>query len=63
MHYDFDRRIDLRSTDCARWRTYDEDVIPLWVADMDFASPQPVIRALQERVACGVFGYPEGAER
>ncbi len=60
MHYDFDRRIDLRSTDCARWRTYDEDVIPLWVADMDFASPQPVIRALQERVACGVFGYPEG---
>ncbi len=61
MHYDFDRRIDLRSTDCSRWRTYDEDVIPLWVADMDFASPQPVIRALQERVACGVFGYPEGA--
>ena len=31
---------------------------PLWVADMDFVSPEPVIRALQERVAHGVFGYP-----
>lgn len=59
-YYDFDCRIDLRTTDCTRWRTYEEDVIPLWVADMDFASPQPVINALHERVACGVFGYPEG---
>ncbi len=61
MRYDFDQRLDLRSSDCVRWRLYAEDVIPLWVADMDFVSPQPVIRALQERVAFGVFGYPEGA--
>jgi cystathionine beta-lyase len=32
-------------------------VLPLWVADMDFASPEPVIHAVQERVAHGVFGY------
>jgi cystathionine beta-lyase len=62
MQYNFDQHIDLRGSDCARWRTYEDDVIPLWVADMDFVSPQPVIRALQERVALGVFGYPEGVE-
>jgi cystathionine beta-lyase len=61
MRYDFDQRLDLRSSDCDRWRRYTDDVIPLWVADMDFVSPQPVIRTLQERVAFGVFGYPEGA--
>jgi len=63
MPYDFDLIIDRRQTDSAKWRWYDEDVLPLWVADMDFVSPEPVIRALQERVAHGVFGYgmpPEG---
>jgi cystathionine beta-lyase len=54
---DFDQIIDRRHTDSAKWRWYDEDVLPLWVADMDFRSPEPVIRALQERVAHGVFGY------
>jgi len=57
---DFDRCIDRRNSDSAKWRLYGEDVLPLWVADMDFASPEPVLRALQERVAHGVFGY--GAE-
>ncbi len=61
MRYDFDQLLDLRNSDCVRWQLYEEDVIPLWVADMDFVSPQPVIQALQERVAFGVFGYPEGA--
>ncbi len=57
MAYDFDRIIDRRHTDSAKWRWYDEDVLPLWVADMDFAAPEPVIRALKERVSHGVFGY------
>ena len=61
MHYNFDQPLDLCNSDCVRWRLYPEDVLPLWVADMDFVSPQPVIQALQERVAFGVFGYPEGA--
>jgi cystathionine beta-lyase len=56
--YDFDSLPDRRSTESAKWRVYPEDVLPLWVADMDFVSPEPVIRALQERVAHGVFGYP-----
>jgi cysteine-S-conjugate beta-lyase len=54
---DFDRVIDRRHSDSVKWRHYAEDVLPLWVADMDFAAPEPVVHALAERVAHGVFGY------
>ena len=57
MPYDFDRIIDRRGTESNKWHKYPPDVLPLWVADMDFASPEPVIRALRERVEHGVFGY------
>jgi cystathionine beta-lyase len=59
MEYDFDQILDRRASESVKWGAYDEDVLPLWVADMDFISPQPVIQALQERVAQGVFGYPK----
>ncbi len=59
MVYNFDQRIDRRSSESIKWRAYGPDVLPMWVADMDFASPEPVIRALRERVEHGVFGYPE----
>ena len=66
MAHDFDRVIDRRSTNSNKWRKYPPDVLPLWVADMDFASPEPVIRALRERVEHGIYGYgfegPEFAE-
>jgi cystathionine beta-lyase len=58
MLYDFDLIPSRRGTDCEKWDLYDEDVLPLWVADMDFRSPEPVIRALAERVEHGFFGYP-----
>lgn len=57
MRYDFDRPIDRRATESNKWHKYGPEVLPLWVADMDFASPEPVIRALRERVEHGVFGY------
>jgi cystathionine beta-lyase len=57
MPFDFDRPMDRRHSDSTKWRTYDEDVLPLWTADMDFAVPPPVIDALHARVAHGVFGY------
>jgi cystathionine beta-lyase len=60
---DFDRIIDRRQTESVKWRRYDEDVLPLWVADMDFAVPDAVVRALEERVAHPIFGYgqpPDG---
>lgn len=55
---DFDRIIDRRGTGSVKWDRYgDRDVIPLWVADMDFRSPPAVLQALHERVEHGVFGY------
>jgi cystathionine beta-lyase len=57
MPYDFDRVIERRATASNKWRKYPADVLPLWVADMDFASPEPVVRALRERVEHGVYGY------
>jgi cystathionine beta-lyase len=57
MRYDFDRVIDRRPTESHKWHRYGPDVLPMWVADMDFASPEPVIRALRERVEHRVFGY------
>ncbi len=57
MRCDFDQIIDRCGTDSVKWCYYREDALPLWVADMDFRAPEPVIRALQERVGHGVFGY------
>jgi cystathionine beta-lyase len=57
MTNDFDRLIDRRHSDSVKWHHYGDDVLPMWVADVDFLSPEPVIRALRERVEHGVFGY------
>ena len=56
--FDFDTPVERRATASLKWDKYgSRDIIPLWVADMDFQSPPAVIRALQQRVAYGVFGY------
>jgi cystathionine beta-lyase len=56
--FDFDTPVERRATASLKWDKYgNRDIIPLWVADMDFQSPPAVIRALQQRVAYGVFGY------
>ena len=60
MKIDFETVIERRRTDSLKWSRYDSDVLPLWVADMDFRSPEPVLEALRRRVEHGVFGY--GAE-
>jgi len=57
MTHNFDRIIDRRHSDSAKWTYYPEDILPLWVADMDFAAPEPVTRALREYVDQGMFGY------
>ena len=60
MDFDFDHVIDRRGGDASKWNRYaGRDVLPLWVADMDFAAPSAVIEALQRRVAHVVFGYGE----
>jgi cystathionine beta-lyase len=55
--FDFDRVIDRRHTDSNKWRKFPADVLPLWVADMDFPSPPAVVQALRARVEHGFFGY------
>jgi cysteine-S-conjugate beta-lyase len=59
FQYDFDELRDRRCSDSIKWRKYGEDIIPMWVADMDFLSPEPVIRTLRERIEHGFFGYPD----
>jgi cystathionine beta-lyase len=58
MKYDLDHLPDRRPTDSIKWNEYDEDVIPMWVADMDFPVAEPILRSLRSRVDHGVFGYP-----
>ncbi|MHC4432583.1 MAG: MalY/PatB family protein [Planctomycetota bacterium] len=58
MNSDFDRVFDRRDTNSEKWDKYKgRDVIPLWVADMDFQAPPPVLEALHKRVDHGIFGY------
>lgn len=58
MQYNFDEIIPRRETESIKWNRYGKEILPFWVADMDFRSPQPVIDALEARVKHGVFGYP-----
>ena len=58
MKYNFDEIIPRRGTNALKWDGAKEEyVLPLWVADMDFRVAQPIMEALQRRVAHGVFGY------
>jgi hypothetical protein len=54
----FDTPVERRGTDSIKWGKYaGRDILPLWVADMDFAAPPAVLAALHRRVEEGVFGY------
>lgn len=62
LRYDFDHIIDRRNTNCEKWDQNtahfgSEDVLPMWVADMDFPCPQPVLDALRRRLDHPIFGY------
>ncbi|HEX2860776.1 MAG TPA: PatB family C-S lyase [Lacunisphaera sp.] len=58
MTFDFDTVIDRASSDSRKWRKYaGRDILPLWIADMDFAAPPAVVAALHRRADHGVFGY------
>lgn len=58
--FDFEHVPERRGSDSVKWNKYaGQDVLPLWIADMDFASPPSVLAALQARVARGDLGYAE----
>ncbi|MCJ7511740.1 MAG: pyridoxal phosphate-dependent aminotransferase [Anaerolineales bacterium] len=79
MRYDFDREIDRRRTNSAKWEFIQSEgdllqwehtdrffgegrTLPMWVADMDFACPKPVVEALVARAAHGIYGYTAPTE-
>jgi cysteine-S-conjugate beta-lyase len=58
MKFDFDTPRDRRGTDSQKWQRYaGRDVLPMWVADMDFEVAPPIVEAIRQRVAHGIFGY------
>lgn len=62
MRYDFDRVIDRRDTSCEKWDGNlklfgTDDVLPMWVADMDFPCPEPVLDAVRRRLDHPILGY------
>jgi cysteine-S-conjugate beta-lyase len=57
MRYDFDLPVERKGSDSHKWQRYDESIIPLWVADMDFVSAEPITEALHRRVDHRIFGY------
>lgn len=64
MQYDFDTVINREHTDALKWEPCilrdkfgEKDMLPLWVADMDFKAPQPVIDAIVKRAEHGIYGY------
>jgi cystathionine beta-lyase len=59
----FDALLERRNTDSIKWNLYPPDVLPLWVADMDFRSPDCVINRLSDRIQHGIFGYGTPSEK
>jgi len=62
VKYNFDRIIERRGTDCIKWDHADlffgrNDLLPMWVADMDFESPPEVVEAIVTRAKHGIYGY------
>ena len=56
--YNFDEIVDRRKSESLKWRAFDEDVLPLWVADMDYKVAEPIVKALHERLNHEIYGYP-----
>ena len=55
---EFDKVIDRRNTGSLKWDKYkSSDVIPMWVADMEFQAPLAVSKGLRKHIEHGVFGY------
>lgn len=62
--YDFDKVIDRRGTSCLKYdfqveRRGRDDLLPLWVADMDFALPEEILEEIKKRITHGIFGYTD----
>ena len=57
MKYDFDEIVDRKNTLSCKWDLASDDILPMWVADMDFQTAPEIREAIEKRAAHGVFGY------
>lgn len=62
MRYDFDTITERKNTRSTKWdnvgvRVGNADALPMWVADMDFRCPEPVVEAVRKRAEHGIYGY------
>lgn len=57
MKYNFDKVVNRKNTDCYKWDTTKDGVIPMWVADMDFEVAKPIVDSIIKRAKHPVFGY------
>ncbi len=63
--YDFDTVTDRRPTSSSKWNKYPHEILPFWVADMDFMAPDFILQGLKQRIEHGIIGYtvtPPGVE-
>jgi len=57
VSFDFDKVVSRRGTHSLKWTRYSRQILPLWVADMDFPAPEPIRTALRAAIDHGIFGY------
>ncbi|MBI4732540.1 MAG: putative C-S lyase [Chloroflexi bacterium] len=57
MPFNFAQVLDRRATNSTKWKLYGPDILPLWIADMDFPAPEPIRAVLRQAVEHGIFGY------
>ncbi len=57
MSFNFDEVIDRKGTNSIKWKHFPDDVLPLWVADMDFAVPEPILALMRLKTDQRVYGY------
>jgi len=57
MKNELDLVVNRLKTHSAKWDTYPPDVLPMWIADLDFKAPPSVLKILEEKINHGIFGY------
>ena len=63
MNYSFDQIIERRNAYSTKWLKFsDNEVIPMWIADMDFSCPEEITNAMHKHLDKGVFGYTDTPE-
>ena len=57
--YDFDKKYDRKGSECVKWDVYanQDEMLPMWIADMDFEAPAPIYEAFVKRANHHVYAY------